>query len=194
MGIQDRDWSREAQRERELGHQRTNHSTPHRSTNDSLKWGPLGIVLFWLLIMGFVYLGMNHFMKTKAAVVSASGDLRIKRGLDGHFHVPGTINGQPIVFLVDTGATHVSVNEAFAQSANLQGGEKGQAHTANGVITVRNVRDATVAISNASVSGLTVSVGLMGDKSDQGLLGQNFLSKFDVSMTNQEMILKPRSR
>jgi aspartyl protease family protein len=139
-------------------------------------------------------LGMNHFMKPKAAVVTATGDLRIKRALDGHFHVPGTINGQPILFLVDTGATHVSVSEAFAQSANLQGGELGQSHTANGVISVRNVRDTTVAIGHASVSGLTVSVGLRGEKSDQGLLGQNFLSKFDVSMNNQEMILKPRSR
>ena len=33
------------------------------------------------------------------------GELRIRRRRDGHFWVDGQVNGQPVRFLVDSGAT-----------------------------------------------------------------------------------------
>ena len=84
----------------------TNHSI-----SKSLKWGPFWIVVFWMVVMGLLYVAMNHYLKPKPLVVSASGDLIIARARDGHFYARGEVNGRPVNFLVDTGASMVTVSD-----------------------------------------------------------------------------------
>jgi len=103
MGIQDRDWYRDLQRERARKHSPS-------ALSRGLKMAPLGIIVFWALVMGGLYLAMNHYLKPRQAVVSSNGDLVIPRARDGHFYAQGTVNGQPVNFLVDTGASLVTVS------------------------------------------------------------------------------------
>ena len=84
------------------------------STRSSMRWGTLGIVAFWLVVMAGLYLVMDRVRQPRAAVQAADGTLVIPRGSDGHFHVAGSINGQPVRFLVDTGASLVVVTETGA--------------------------------------------------------------------------------
>jgi len=98
-----------------------------------MRWGTLGILAFWLAVMAGLYVVMDRVRQPRAAVVAADGALIIARGNDGHFRVPGSINGQPVVFMVDTGASLIAVTDALAQRAGLTGGETTQFRTANGV-------------------------------------------------------------
>jgi hypothetical protein len=41
-----------------------------------------------------------------------------------------------------------------------------------------------------SVSAVTVGVGLVGHGNDRGLLGQNFLSRFEISISKKELVLR----
>ncbi|RYG13476.1 MAG: TIGR02281 family clan AA aspartic protease [Burkholderiales bacterium] len=158
----------------------------------SIRFGHFYVLLFWALVMGVVWLAMERFMEPKKAVVTAQGELVIPRHRDGHFYVEGTVNGKPLRFMVDTGATGVVVSEVFAQAAALPRGEPTMFNTANGALAGRTVRGMAVTAGPFSVSPTSVGVGLVGGKSDVGLLGQSFLSKFQVSMTREQMVLRPQ--
>lgn len=156
----------------------------------STRFGHLYVLLFWAVVMGVVWFAMERFMEPKRAVVTAQGELVIPRDRDGHFYVEGTVNGTPLRFMVDTGATGVVVTEAFAQSAGLPRGEPTTFNTANGTLAGRTVRGLAVTAGPLSVAPTSVGVGLVGGKPDVGLLGQSFLSKFEVSMTRAQMVLR----
>ena len=115
----------------------------------------------------------------------------IARGSDGHFRVAGSINGQPVVFMVDTGASVIAVTDALAQRAGLEGGEVTQFRTANGLRPGRVVVAQSVAVGPLRVSGLRVGTGYTGEVAGDALLGQNFLQHFDVQMQRDRMVLRP---
>lgn len=153
------------------------------------KWGHVALIAFWIGVMGVVWMAMEYVMQPKRAVVTADGELRIPRARDGHFYVDGTVNGRSITFLVDTGASTVVVSEAFARQAGLQGGEPMTFHTANGAMPGRSLRGIAVAVGPLAISSVRVGVGLVGMPPDSGLLGQNFLGKFSMRVTEKEMVL-----
>lgn len=156
-----------------------------------MRWGTLGILAFWLVVMAGLYVVMDRVRAPRAAVVASDGALVIPRGSDGHFRVDGSINGQPVRFMVDTGASLIAVTDALAQQAGLQGGEITQFRTANGVRPGRVVVAQSVAVGPLRVSGLRVGTGYTGEAAGDALLGQNFLQHFDVQMQRERMVLRP---
>ncbi len=203
MGMEDRDWSKDAQDKREgagssqrfsqaIGRAKSDHPGTGGASSlpRGLRWGPLGIVLFWLVLMGAVYGGIKQVMKPQQVTVSVAGDITIPRARDGHFYVSGQVANQPVVFLVDTGASLVTVSQALADAAGLGEGQPMRFHTANGVIDGRVVADVPVSIAGASISGIKVAVGLLGVRPEQALLGQSFLSRFRITLTRDAMLLQ----
>jgi aspartyl protease family protein len=201
MGQDDRDWYRDVQREREK--QAQMDATRSRFSRFSqrqlpakpvspFKTGMLPMLVFWCAIMGALYWGMTHYLKPKQAQVQANGDLVIPRAADGHFYVAGTVNGQPVDFLVDTGASLVSVTEAFAKRAGIEGGTSATFQTANGNRAGRIVPGVDIAVGPVRVSSVRVGVGLTGMDDGQALLGQSFLSRFDIALQKDQMVLQAR--
>jgi aspartyl protease family protein len=121
-----------------------------------------------------------------------SGELVIPRQLDGHFHVMGEVNRQPVSFLVDTGASHVSVSDALAAQAGLPEGQAITLSTANGERPGQLVRSVPVRAGHLVLNDTTVIVGLVGLPPDQALLGQAFLKHFDIEINSDKMVLRPR--
>ncbi|MBV5298694.1 MAG: TIGR02281 family clan AA aspartic protease [Rhodoferax sp.] len=181
MGIEDRDVWREAQKVRSPG-----------ALSRGLKWAPLGIVMFWLVVMGLLYALMTHYLQPRPVRISANGDLVIPRARNGHFYAAGSVNGKPVSFMVDTGASMVTVSETFARQAGISGGVATVFKTANGDLAGRIVADVPVTLGPIRVSGVRLAVGLVGGEPDDALLGQGFLSKFEVILSKDQMILRPR--
>jgi aspartyl protease family protein len=157
-----------------------------------LKWGPLAIVAFWVVVMGVLYALMAQYLKPKPVTITAQGELIIPKDRDGHFYAAGTVNGRAVMFMVDTGASMVAVSETFARNAGVAEGVPTTFHTANGDMPGRIVKDVPVTVGPIQVSGVRVGVGLVGGEEDQALLGQSFLSKFDITMSKEQMVLRPR--
>jgi aspartyl protease family protein len=168
-----------------------NHSAD-KAGRGALAWGPLAIVLFWLAVMGVLYAVMNQVLKPPPLLVSATGELSIARARDGHFYAQGEIEGKPVTFLVDTGASLVVVSESFAREAGLAPGEPTTFRTANGELKGRIVSGLSVSVGPARVSGLRVGVGLVGPDPSVALLGQSFLSRFELVLSGDTMTLRAK--
>jgi aspartyl protease family protein len=201
MGVQDRDWYRDAQVERERRRQiaetRSKFSMLSRkhlgAKPTSTTWsGLIPMMVFWFVVMGLLYGLMTGYLKPKQAQVMSNGDLVINRSQDGHFHMTGNINGIEAKFLIDTGATFVTVSEQFARKALITGGVPTTFKSANGDHPGRIVDGLAVSIGPVRVTNVKVGVGLLMDDEDQALLGQSFLSKFDITMNKNQMTLRSR--
>ena len=62
--------------------------------------------------------------------------VELQRNRQGHYVVNGEMEGEPAIFLLDTGATDVVLPEELAQSAGLERGYPTRASTANGEVVV----------------------------------------------------------
>ena len=157
-----------------------------------MRVGTLGILAFWLVVMAVLYFAMQYTLEPKGATVTAEGAVVIPRHHDGHFRVAGSVNGVPVMFLVDTGASLVGVTDTLARQSGLQGGDPITFQTANGLREGRVIASDSVTVLSLAVSGLRVGTGYTGRSDDDALLGQNFLRHFDVEMGRDRMVLRPR--
>jgi clan AA aspartic protease (TIGR02281 family) len=109
-----------------------------------------------------------------------------------------TINGVPGNFWLDTGATFVSLKNAFAQKAKVQIDQDSSVrlHTANGITEGKRGRAATIQLRSLQAKDVPIVVqndvqGMYGDGID-GLLGMSFLSRFKVTIDNQVVRISNR--
>jgi aspartyl protease family protein len=96
--------------------------------------GTLKILTGWLLVGLVVFLGVQWWLREQQQTRfhADGGVIEIRRGADGHYHWPGTINGRPVDFLVDTGATGTAIPAALARELKLELGEAVRSSTAGG--------------------------------------------------------------
>lgn len=123
--------------------------------------------------------------------VAPGEELVLKRSRNGHYVFPGTINRQPVTFLLDTGATLVSIPAHLGPRLGLEPGAPQQAITANGVVTTRATRVDELAFGPFSVSGLAASLN-PGMRDDQILLGMNVLRHLEFTQRGDTLVLRPR--
>jgi aspartyl protease family protein len=158
---------------------------------------PLGHMValtIWIIISTVIYLYFDARQKPTIAVASAdlaSGQIIIPRSIDGHYYVRGAINGHPVDFMVDTGASIVSISHDIALSTDLPGGIPANFLTANGTVMGRIVSGQTIEAGGIVVEGLNIGIGIGGNIA---LLGQNFLRKVDVLQSGDKMVLRVRTQ
>lgn len=129
------------------------------------------------------------FGATKAATASAA----VLKGADGHFWAEGQVNGEPVRFLVDTGATAVALTPHDAERLGFRPQDLDYSYrvtTAGG-----RSRAAAVTLSSVSVDGarlddvraLVIEKGL-----DTSLLGMSYLGRLArFEATREALFLQP---
>jgi aspartyl protease family protein len=117
--------------------------------------------------------------------------VRIASRQGGHHWVQGRINDYAVDFIVDTGASLVSMNAVTAKrlGINYEKGEPGYMSTANGVTEVSRVILSEVTIGSITHYNIEASVGL-DNSLPVTLLGNSFLSKVKMRVENGVMILE----
>lgn len=115
-------------------------------------------------------------------------EVRIPRSDNGHYFVSGAINGHPVNFMVDTGATSVAMNLADAERLGVpfRNGKRIRASTAGGIVNAFEVDLNKLTIGNITVYKVSATV-VVGDFPSQVLLGNSFLSR--VKMTKEEGVM-----
>jgi aspartyl protease family protein len=110
----------------------------------------------------------------------------------GHFVTQGSINGKAVSFLVDTGATHVALSQTVAEQIGLdyRSGQRSLGITANGQVVVYRVTLDTVRIGDVQV--YNVEAAVMPAGLERVLLGNSFLTRFQMKLENDKMTLDKR--
>jgi aspartyl protease family protein len=123
---------------------------------------------------------------------AARRDIVIPMSSGGHFVASGSINGKPVQFMVDTGATMVAMGQVDAQrlGVDLSQARAGTTQTANGPVPVQmvvlnQVRVGEVTVANVGAVVLPLPMPYL-------LLGNSFLSRFQMRRENDVMRLELR--
>ncbi len=150
---------------------------------------------FWLLLIGFGALGAKHLLERRQAANppriipgdSNYGPILVLEGTRrGHYRVQGMVNGHPVNFLVDTGATEVSIPADVAARIGLKRGEASLARTANGTATIYDTKIQTLSIGPLQRFDVPahISPGLVNS---DALLGMSFLRHFNLAQAGNRL-------
>ena len=112
--------------------------------------------------------------------VTQEGTISVPQSFDGHYQLTLDLNGEPVDFIVDTGATDIVLTRADAARVGIDLDTlafTGVANTANGTVRTARARINTVALGPIVDRGVPVSVN--GGEMEGSLLGMAYLSRFE---------------
>jgi aspartyl protease family protein len=127
------------------------------------------------------------------ATILDTGEIRVPRADDGHFYMTVEINGIPIDFMADTGATNIVLNQADARRLGLDPAAlafTGEARTANGSVPIARVTLPEMVFGPHRDQDIRAAVN--GGELDISLLGMDYLGRFRIEIDGPEMILRRR--
>jgi aspartyl protease family protein len=135
-------------------------------------------------------LRMGQAYVSRAA--STSGSVTLKADSRGHFFTDGQVNGGSVRFLVDTGATMISLPAADARRLGIDylKGHRGVVQTAAGPTSAYKVTLDSVRVGDIAMNGvdaLVIETGL-----PFALLGMSFLNRTEMKREGETMVLIKR--
>lgn len=110
--------------------------------------------------------------------VQGDGFVELAQRQDGHYYADGYVNGAPIVFVVDTGATLTALSRNAAYRAGIEACEPRTFRTANGAIEGCVGRAPRIEIGGFTLHD--IEVGVLPNQTVDALLGMNILRHFRV--------------
>ena len=123
--------------------------------------------------------------------IAAEGEVRVPMAIDGHFWVEVEVNGHPVNFLVDSGATMTTMGRPTAQAAGIAVNPRRDqmVRTGNGVVRVSRGRAETLRLGPIERRDMAVHVT---DQADLNVIGMNFLSSLEGwGVKGRWLVLEP---
>lgn len=160
--------------------------------------GRMGQGLRMALAWGFIVLGLmagyGLWQDIRRDILpeqlSFADRIEVPRAQDGHYYLTLTIDGQPMRFMADTGASMVVLSQKDARALGIDTGALaylGTATTANGITRTARVRLENVQLGDVFDASIAASVN-EGDM-DMSLLGMDYLGRFHIEISGDRMIL-----
>jgi len=122
--------------------------------------------------------------------ISAGGVYSAPRAYDGHFYLPGSINGFPVIFMVDTGASMTALPASIAKNSGIRAGVSrdvvGSTGKSSGGLSENN----KLTVGRFSLNGVKV---LVSTNLTTPLLGADVLARFQIRQTAESIELSPRA-
>ena len=150
----------------------------------------IGLILLTLVFDDLLQRQINPNRNPESVeLLSGIREVTLQRNLQGHYTANGTINGVPVTFLVDTGATDVAIPESVATLANLKKGNIRLAATANGSVNVYSTKLNSLTLGNISLQNVSASI-TPTMFNDTILLGMSALKEIDFSQVGATLTLR----
>lgn len=154
--------------------------------------------LAWLVLLGLGVAYFSDFLdhqynpnQSIQTNVTAGGvrEVELQRNKFGHYVTAGQINGKPVTFMLDTGATGVAIPESVAAYLGLQPGSAFPTQTANGIgvsyaVTLQRVSVGAIELHDVPAS---ITPGL---QTQEILLGMSFLKHIEFTQRGDTLILR----
>jgi aspartyl protease family protein len=131
-------------------------------------------------------------LAASGGVASAAREVVIPVTSGGHFVTAGSINGRPVRFMVDTGATLVALSQAEADRIGVvyRDGERVMMNTANGSVPAHRVTLGRLRLGEVEL--VNVAAIVVPAAMPMVLLGNSVLARFQMRRENDVMRLEMR--
>ncbi len=150
-------------------------------------------ILFLAMMFGiFDYLVTQRNNPNQNIVTTMDGyqkEIALQRNVFGHYVSNGSINGNSVVFLLDTGASDIAIPEAVADEIGLEKGRDIYVKTANGNTRAYRTRLQSVAIGDIVLYDLNATI-LTNMTGREILLGMNFLKHLEITQKGQMLTIR----
>lgn len=162
----------------------------------------LGTTLRHAVLWGLIFVGVAagyglwQNMTDRGPSVTGDGEIVLRAGSDRHFKLELRVNGTPITFILDTGASDIVLSQDDAARAGLDPGSLpylGQARTANGVVGLARVELAEVVLAEGGLEFRDTNVPAFVNEGelDVSLLGMGYLSRYArIAIEGDRLILQ----
>ncbi len=167
---------------------------------ENVETSKIGIWMFvaaWVVGLGLLVAYFSGVLDRKynpnqspESIATQTGvEVVLKANRMGHYVLSGEINGEPVIFLLDTGATNVSVGAHLASRLNLQPGQRFTAQTANGTVTVAHTLISELKIGDITLYNVDANLN-PGMKSNEVLLGMSALKHLEWTQRGNTLTLR----
>lgn len=150
----------------------------------------LGRTMRMAFAWGFIFVGViaayglwndiRDDLAPRQAVFNGEARVEVPRAFDGHYYLTLDLDGTPVDFVVDTGASEIVLTREDAARVGLDTGGlafTGIANTANGAVRIARARVGEVSLGDIRDRNVPVSVN--AGNMDTSLLGMSYLQRFD---------------
>jgi aspartyl protease family protein len=155
----------------------------------------IGGWLLGLALLAFLFNGLLEHQRNPNrsldTLTTESGvrEVILQRNRSGHYLASGNINGQAVEFLLDTGASDVSVPEKLARRLGLKRGAPLYYSTANGTITAYHTRLASLSLGGIELHDVRASIN-PHMRDETVLLGMSFLKHLEFTQRGDTLIIR----
>ncbi len=148
----------------------------------------LGLLLAILLVNRALERNRNPNNAVVTSYEAGKRSITLERGRHGHYLVTGQINGSSVDFLIDTGASSVSIPADFASKIGLRKGNPLQLSTANGISTAYETRVDSLTLGDLEIRNPTshINPGLHGEV----LLGMSVLKNYELIQRGNQLVIR----
>lgn len=166
-----------------------NRNNLGRTAQQAMVWG--------LIFVGFIaavglWGDIRQSVMPSQSLIANGTAVELPRSFDGHYYVTLDVNGTPLRFVVDTGASDVVLTKEDAQRVGIDPASLayiGTATTANGVVSTAPVRLDRVVLGDIVARNVRASVN--GGQMQGSLLGMSYLQRFrSIEISGNKMILR----
>ena len=152
----------------------------------------------WIVALALLVLIFQRWMDAQenpnrdlAISLDAGGrpQVVLARNRAGHYVAPGRINGESVIFMIDTGATDVALPLDLARRLGLRLGAGRIARTANGDVQTWSAVLEAVDLGGLMAHRVRASI-LPNMPGNQVLLGMSYLKRFELLQRDGMLILR----
>lgn len=155
------------------------------------------VILGWIVALGLLSFFFSKYLDkqnnpNQNLVLNQTDfnqEVELQRNRYGHYVANGMINNQPVVFMLDTGATDISIPEKIAQRLNLKTGIKFYVDTANGEIDVYATRLKRVSLGPIELYDVSANINPYFE-GEEILLGMSFLKHLHFSQEGNKLLIR----
>jgi len=165
------------------------HSTKKLGMMFTVSGWILGFLLLALIFSKVVDHQSNPNQSVATSQTSQFREIVLERNRYGHYVFDGEINGKSVTFLVDTGATEISIPTNLQTYLQLKAGRSFSVSTANGVVSVYSTSLDELKLGEIVLTDIKAHLN-PGLPDDQILLGMNVLKNMELVQRGGSLIIR----
>lgn len=150
-----------------------------------------GLIFLGTIAVAGLWPGIRDTVVPRQSYVAGTGTIEVPRAYDGHYYLTMEVNGTPVDFVVDTGASDLVLTRRDALRAGIDADRLaylGRARTANGTVPLAQVVLKSVRLGEMTDTGVQATVN--GGEMQTSLLGMSFLERFGrIEISGNELRL-----